>query len=127
MDIKFNSDGLVVAIATYVYTNSVLMQAYMNREALEKTLETGQTYYYSRSRQALWHKGETSGHYQKVVDIYTDCDCDSILLRVIQTGNACHTGAQSCFFNKLKEFSYFPDINIIQKIFNYLTKKCKNL
>ncbi len=115
MDIKFNSEGLVVAIATDVYTNSVLMQAYMNREALEKTLQTGQAYYYSRSRQALWHKGETSGHYQKVVDIYTDCDCDSILLRVIQTGNACHTGAQSCFFNKLKEFSYFPDINIIQK------------
>lgn len=115
MDIKFGADGLVPAIAVDAYTNDVLMQAYMNREAYEKTLQTGQAYYYSRSRKKLWHKGETSGHLQEVVAIYTDCDNDSVLLRVVQTGNACHTGERSCFFHKVKEFSKVPNINILQR------------
>ncbi len=114
-DIKWNSDGLVPAIAVDAYTNEVLMQAYMNEEALRLTLETGRTHYYSRSRGKLWLKGETSGHFQTVADVYTDCDNDSILLRVIQTGAACHTGNRTCFFRKLKSFSRVADISILQK------------
>lgn len=114
-DIKWNSDGLVPAIAVDAYTNEVLMQAYMNEEALRLTLETGRAHYYSRSRGKLWLKGETSGHFQTVVDVYTDCDNDSILLRVIQTGAACHTGSRTCFFRKLKSFSRVADIGILQK------------
>ena len=114
-DIKWNSDGLVPAIAVDAYTNEVLMQAYMNEEALQLTLETGRAHYYSRSRGKLWLKGETSGHFQTVADVYTDCDNDSILLRVIQTGAACHTGSRTCFFRKLKSFSRVADISILQK------------
>lgn len=114
-DIKWNSDGLVPAIAVDAYTNEVLMQAYMNEEALRLTLETGLAHYYSRSRGKLWLKGETSGHFQTVADVYTDCDNDSILLRVIQTGAACHTGSRTCFFRKLKSFSRVADISILQK------------
>ncbi len=113
--IKWNSDGLVPAIAVDAYTNEVLMQAYMNEEALRLTLETGRAHYYSRSRGKLWLKGETSGHFQTVADVYTDCDNDSILLRVIQTGAACHTGSRTCFFRKLKSFSRVADISILQK------------
>lgn len=115
IDIKWNSDGLVPAIAVDAYTNEVLMQAYMNEEALRLTLETGRAHYYSRSRGKLWLKGETSGHFQTVVDVYTDCDNDSILLHVIQTGAACHTGSRTCFFRKLKSFSRVADISILQK------------
>lgn len=115
MEIKYNADGLVPAIAVDAYTNNVLMQAYMNEEALEKTLQTGRAHYYSRSRKKLWLKGETSGHFQEVVAVYTDCDNDSVLLRVIQTGNACHTGERSCFFRKIKEFSAVPNIDILQR------------
>ncbi|MDR0983883.1 MAG: phosphoribosyl-AMP cyclohydrolase [Ruminococcus sp.] len=79
----------------------VLMLAYMNRESLQKTLDTGYTHFWSRSRQELWHKGATSGHYQKVIEIYTDCDTDTLLVTVQQTGNACHTGSYSCFFTKI--------------------------
>lgn len=115
MDLKFNSDGLIVAIAVDAFTNEVLMQAYMNREAFDKTMETGKAYYYSRSRKKLWLKGETSGHFQKVVEVLTDCDADSILLRVIQTGAACHTGERSCFFTTLKEFEKYPNVSILRK------------
>lgn len=113
-DIKWDSEGLVPAIAVDAYTNEVLMQAYMNEEALRVTLDTGRACYYSRSRQELWVKGETSGHTQEVVSVYTDCDNDSILLRVIQTGPACHTGRRSCFFNRLAEFRKVADIRILQ-------------
>lgn len=82
-------------------TNEVLMLAYMNRESLKKSMETGETWFYSRSRQTLWHKGETSGHYQKIVGAFIDCDDDALLLRVKQTGAACHTGHHSCFFKSL--------------------------
>ena len=81
----------------------VLMLAYMNRESLEKTLETGYTCFYSRSRQKLWQKGETSGHVQKVKEIRYDCDCDTLLVRADQTGAACHTGNYSCFYRVLTE------------------------
>lgn len=79
----------------------ILMLAYMNRESLLKTLESGQTWFWSRSRGELWHKGATSGHIQEVVEIYSDCDDDALLVKVRQTGAACHTGNYSCFFNKL--------------------------
>lgn len=115
MDIRFNDDGLIVAIAVDAYTNEVLMQAYMNEEALRKTLETGNAYYYSRSRKKLWLKGETSGHYQRVTEVRVDCDADSVLLRVIQTGAACHTGERSCFYRTLKTFADIPNIGILQK------------
>ena len=78
------------------------MLAYMNRESLQKTLETGYTWFYSRSRQELWNKGATSGHLQKVLSLYGDCDDDTLLVEVEQIGNACHTGAHSCFFQKIK-------------------------
>lgn len=98
---KFNADGLVPVIAQCAATGTVLMQAYMDLAAWEKTLETGQAWYYSRSRQRLWRKGETSGHTQAVVAVYLDCDQDCVLLKVSQTGPACHTGADVCFFQKV--------------------------
>jgi phosphoribosyl-ATP pyrophosphohydrolase/phosphoribosyl-AMP cyclohydrolase len=100
-DIKFDDRGLVPAIASDADTNEVLMLAYMNEQALSKTLETGQAHYFSRSRDALWRKGETSGHVQTVRSIYYDCDCDALLLKIDQAGVACHTGNRSCFFRKL--------------------------
>lgn len=93
-------------IPTIVFENdkkTVLMLAYMNRESLKKTLETGYTWFYSRSRQELWNKGATSGNLQKVVSMYGDCDDDTLLVNVKQTGGACHTGSYSCFFNKMIE------------------------
>lgn len=97
------SKGLVPAIIVEAETKEVLMLAYMNEESYQKTLETGQTWFYSRSRQALWHKGATSGHIQKVQQIVADCDADTLLITVEQTGPACHTGAHSCFFQTIQE------------------------
>lgn len=102
LDIFFEKGELIPAIVQETGTGQVLMLAYMNRESLELTLKTGYTWFYSRSRQELWNKGATSGHVQKVIAIYGDCDNDTLLIEVEQTGNACHTGAHSCFFNKLK-------------------------
>lgn len=102
-DVKWDEQGLVPAIAQDAQTGEVLMFAWMNREALEKTAQLGEAVYWSRSRRKLWHKGEESGHTQKVVEIRTDCDNDVILLKIEQTGGiACHTGRRSCFFNKLE-------------------------
>jgi phosphoribosyl-AMP cyclohydrolase len=97
----FQKSDLIPAIIVEDGTGEVLMLAYMNRESLGKTLESGYTWFYSRSRSALWHKGETSGHVQKVVSITGDCDKDTLLIRVDQTGPACHTGSHSCFFNEI--------------------------
>ncbi len=96
--VKFNEQGLVPAIALDVENGRVLMQAWQNREALEMTLTSGYAHYFSRSRKSLWKKGETSGHLQRVVETRLDCDGDSVLLRVLQTGAACHTGHPTCFF-----------------------------
>lgn len=100
--VKYNADGLVPAITQDIRTDEVLMLAYMNEESLKKTIETGNVHYYSRSRQKLWLKGETSGHFQKVRSISIDCDGDTLLLKVEQTGAACHTGHRSCFFTRLE-------------------------
>lgn len=99
----FKKGDLIPAIVREESTGEVLMLAYMNRESLAKTFETGETWFYSRSRQELWHKGATSGHIQKIVDIYTDCDDDTLLINVVQTGAACHTGNHSCFYTKIWE------------------------
>ena len=99
--VVFNSDGLVPAVAQDHATGAVLMLAWMNREALERTLETGAITYWSRSRKSLWRKGETSGHTQRLVEAWLDCDADALLLKVEQVGPACHTGAPTCFFRKL--------------------------
>ena len=96
-NVKFDKNGLICAIAQDYETGEVLMQAYMNAEALDATLKTGYAHYYSRSRQKLWKKGEESGHTQKVVSAAFDCDRDCILLQIEQTGAACHTGERSCF------------------------------
>ena len=83
------------------YALLVLMLAYMNRESFRKSLETGYTWFYSRSRQTLWNKGATSGHTQKVISMYADCDDDTLLVKVVQTGAACHTGSHSCFYKEI--------------------------
>ena len=103
LDKLFVKDKLIPAVIQDYKTNEVLMLAYMNSESLSKTLETGYTWFFSRSRNKLWQKGESSGHVQKVVNIYSDCDNDTLLIKVEQTGVACHTGAASCFFNKIKD------------------------
>ena len=100
-DFKKDTNGLVTVVTQDDATGEVLMVAYMNEEAYFKTLETGIMTYFSRSRQCLWIKGDTSGHYQYVRSLKADCDKDAILARVVQVGNACHTGAYSCFFNKI--------------------------
>lgn len=95
---KFGADGLIAVAVTDASTRQLLMLAWMNREALDKTLESGDAWYWSRSRGALWRKGETSGHVQKVAEIRTDCDQDALELVVDQTGPACHTNRKSCFY-----------------------------
>ena len=101
--IQFNESGMVPAIAQDYKTGEILMMAWMNKEALTLSIEQQRVIYYSRSRQKLWFKGEESGHVQEIVDIYTDCDQDVILLKVKQIGGiACHTGRANCFFNKLE-------------------------
>lgn len=97
-NLKFDENGLIPAIVQDHSTEQVLTVAYMNAESLARTLQTGETWFWSRSRQELWHKGATSGHTQKVVDIRMDCDGDALLVRVIPNGPACHTGEQTCFF-----------------------------
>ena len=103
MKIKYNADGLVPAIAQCAETGEVLMLAWMNEESLRLTLEEKRGVYFSRSRQKLWRKGESSGHIQELVSAHLDCDGDTILLKVRQTGAACHTGARSCFFQDFEE------------------------
>jgi len=101
--LKFDEKGLIAAIIQDAENGEILMLGYMNEESLQKTLETGQVWFYSRSRQELWHKGETSGSYLNVRHIYRDCDDDALLLQVEATGPVCHTGNRSCFFRRLKE------------------------
>ena len=103
--IKFNKDGLIPVIAQCVHSGTVLMMAWMNEEALKKTIDTNDMYYFSRSRQKLWQKGETSGHFQKLIELRLDCDNDTILALIEQTGAACHTGTKSCFFKTIREFN----------------------
>ena len=100
--LKFDAAGLIPAIAQQHDSGEVLMLAWMTREAVEETLATGRVCYWSRSRQRLWRKGETSGHVQRLVEMRLDCDGDTLLLRVDQEGPACHTGERSCFFRRIE-------------------------
>jgi len=99
--LKFNSDGLIPAIVQEQSTRRVLMMAWMNRASIEKTIATGKTHFWSRSRQKFWMKGETSGHVQTVKDVAFDCDGDTLLIQVEQTGAACHEGYKSCLFRSI--------------------------
>ena len=111
-NLKFGPDGLIPAVVVDHYTKEVLTLAYMHRERLDVTMKKGLTCFYSRSRQKLWLKGESSGNFQHVVDITADCDCDALVVEVVKDGPACHTGEESCFHNPLwqsdtlKQFSY---------------------
>lgn len=100
-DIAFDASGLVPVVAQDVASGTVLMLAYADADAIQATLDTGEAHYYSRSRERLWRKGETSGNVQRVIEVRFDCDADALLYRVQQTGPACHTGSRSCFFNGL--------------------------
>lgn len=101
-NLHWDDNGLIPAIVQDAETKQVLMMAYMNAESLARTVETGETVFWSRSRQGLWHKGETSGNVQRVRDIYYDCDGDTLLITVMPAGPACHTGEISCFFRALE-------------------------
>ncbi len=130
-EIKFDEKGLVPAIVQDCSDDRVLMLAYMNRESLEKTLETGRTWFFSRSRNRLWNKGETSGHFQNVKEILVDCDCDALVIKVEQTGPACHTGNKSCFFRKVENGAladYVPEANahILDEVFAVVTDRMEN-
>jgi phosphoribosyl-AMP cyclohydrolase len=103
MEIRWDERGLAPAIVQDAQSGAVLMLAYMNEEALRLTLETGEAHFWSRSRQALWHKGATSGHVQRVREVRVDCDADTILLKVDPAGPACHTGETSCLYRTLND------------------------
>lgn len=102
LEYYFAKGELIPAVVQEASTGQVLMLAYMNKESLKRTLESGYTWFWSRSRQELWNKGATSGHLQKVVAMYSDCDNDTLLVQVEQTGAACHTGHHSCFYTKME-------------------------
>ena len=101
-NLKFDSQGLIPAIVQDAETDQVLMLAYMNTASLQLTLSTRETYFWSRSRNELWHKGATSGNVQHVVEVHADCDADTLLIRVHQAGPACHTGNQTCFYRHME-------------------------
>lgn len=107
-NLKFDDQGLITSIVQDDATGEVLMVAYMNSESLARTMQTGQTWFWSRSRQELWHKGATSGHTQQVTDIRLDCDGDALLVRVKPDGPACHTGERTCFFRGVNEADTLP-------------------
>lgn len=123
--VKFDDKGLVVAVAQDYISNEVLMVAYMNKEALEITIDEKRACYFSRSRQSLWRKGETSGHIQNLKGLYYDCDADAILMKVEQIGVACHTGTYSCFSNKVYE-EEVTDQAILNKVYNQIINRRDN-
>lgn len=132
-ELKFDEKGLIPAIAQDVVSGEVLMCAYMNAESIQKTIETGHATYFSRSRQELWEKGATSGHYQTVKEMYLDCDGDALVLKVEQEGAACHTGNRSCFYRKLvdgklveipTEGAVSPQI--LYDVYNVIVDRVKN-
>ncbi len=128
-EIKFDEKGLVPAVVQDYRTGEVLMQAYMNRESLLKTLETGRTWFYSRSRRQLWEKGATSGNIQEVKELFCDCDGDSLLVKVAQTGPACHTGNRSCYYSSLLPSDDVKHANIgevIEKLYSKVGSRKEN-
>ena len=113
---KFDADGLVTCVATDVWTGDILMVAHMNEQALRRTIETGEAWYYSRSRKALWKKGESSGHTQRVTEMRVDCDQDAVWIKVEQTGAACHTGRRSCFYRAVKNGEGGATLSFVEKV-----------
>lgn len=124
-EIKFNDKGLVVAVTQDYKSNEVLMVAYMNKEAIEITLKEKRACYFSRSRNCLWRKGDSSGHIQHLKGFYYDCDGDAILLKVEQLGKACHTGAYSCFHKQVYQDD-ITDKSIINKVYNQIINRRDN-
>lgn len=127
-EFKLNSDGMIPVVVQDYKSNEVLMVAYMNEESFKQTVTTGKMTYYSRSRQSLWTKGETSGHYQYVKSLMLDCDNDTILAKVKQIGPACHTGSQSCFFQNLvnKEYNATNPLTVFTEVFNVILDRKQN-
>lgn len=119
----FKKSELIPCIVQEASTNEVLMLAYMNRESMAKTLETGYTWFYSRSRQTLWNKGATSGHTQKVISMYADCDDDTLLVKVVQTGAACHTGSHSCFYKEIARNYGGNTMDILQQLYDTVLER----
>ncbi len=130
-ELKFDEKGLIPAVVQDASDGRVLMVAYMNRESIEKTVETGRTWFYSRSRQQLWNKGETSGHFQDVKEILVDCDADALVVKVEQTGPACHTGNPTCFFRKVEEGTlkdYIPPVSsaVLDEVYAVVKDRMEN-
>lgn len=125
-DLNFDSNGLITAIIQDVSTKEVLMVAYMNEESLHKTIETGQTWFFSRSRNELWHKGETSGNFQQVKGIRYDCDGDALLIEVEPQGPACHTGERSCFYRSVVESDSTQVESVIFRLFGTVKERKAN-
>ncbi|MEX1377106.1 MAG: bifunctional phosphoribosyl-AMP cyclohydrolase/phosphoribosyl-ATP diphosphatase HisIE [Eubacteriales bacterium] len=125
-NIKFDDKGLIPAITQDIKSGEVLMLAYMNKKSLDMTINSGYATYYSRSRQELWKKGETSGNLQKVVSMKYDCDGDTLLLLVEQTGPACHTGAKSCFFNNFYGDDARIQPSILDEVYNVILDRKAN-
>lgn len=125
-DIRFDKDGLITTVVQNFSTKEVLMVAYMSKESLEKTIATGQTWFFSRSRNELWHKGETSGNFQTVKEIRYDCDGDALLIEVDPSGPACHTGKTSCFYRSIIESESTPVISEISRLFETVKQRKAN-
>ncbi|MBL6763897.1 MAG: phosphoribosyl-AMP cyclohydrolase [Verrucomicrobiae bacterium] len=115
-NLKFNADGLIPAIIQEQSTGRVLMMAWMNSDSLQKTIETGKTWFWSRSRQKYWMKGESSGHTQNVQDLAFDCDGDTLLIQVEQAGAACHEGYKSCFFRSIRDGGEGVELNDVRLV-----------
>lgn len=124
-DFKLNSDGMLTVVVQDYRTDQVLMVAYMNEEAYQKTVETGRMTYWSRSRNELWIKGDTSGHYQYVKSLTADCDKDTLLAKVAQVGAACHTGSYSCFFNEIlkKEYNDTNPLKVLEQVYDVISDR----
>ena len=122
----FEKMELIPAIVQDFYTKEVLMLAYVNEESYEYMLKSKESCFYSRSRQELWHKGETSGHFQRIKSMSLDCDRDTLLIQVEQIGSACHTGSYSCFFNKIEESQEELDNFIIEKVYEMIKDRKNN-
>jgi phosphoribosyl-AMP cyclohydrolase / phosphoribosyl-ATP pyrophosphohydrolase len=123
MNVKFDENGLIPAVVQDAQSKEVLTVAYMNEESLTKTIETGETWFYSRSRQELWHKGATSGNTQKVVSITADCDQDALVVEVVPTGPACHNGTTSCFTESIIEQERIGSVAILPKLVEVIKQR----
>ncbi|RMH54847.1 MAG: bifunctional phosphoribosyl-AMP cyclohydrolase/phosphoribosyl-ATP diphosphatase HisIE [Deinococcus-Thermus bacterium] len=127
-EVRFGADGLVPVVVQDAHTGRVLTLAYANREALEETLRTGRSTFFSRSRQALWVKGQTSGYTQEVLEVLLDCDQDAVLYRVVPHGPACHTGAESCFHHPLGESTSHPPLGeVLERVYQTILERISSL